>query len=114
MGQQLQTADRRKAIPRDRDAGIVVNNCYIVPRFHVRSKNVMEFLVVGTEEFKRTIGEHDSEAPSGVARTALKDGDVMGWVAPFHQGGEVQAGGAGSQDLDLHTIPLRSENRQHM
>ena len=89
MGQQLQTADRRKAIPRDRDAGIIVNNCYVVPRFHVRSKDVIELFVVGTEELKRTIGERNSETPSGVAWTALKDGDIMGWVAPFHQGGEV-------------------------
>ena len=67
----------------------------------------MELFVVGTEELKRTIGEHDSEAPSGIAWTALKDGDIMVWVVPFHQGGEVQASRAGSKDLDLHTIPLR-------
>src|SRR5262249_11988231 len=100
--QKFEPADRGEPVARDGDHGVIVDDGDVGPVLEVRRQVLVERFIVGTQEFERPVGEDDAKAPRRVPRIAFEDDDVMRRVAPLHQRREIQAGGAGAEDPDLH------------
>ena len=60
------------------------------------------FPVVRLEIVERLVGEHHAEAEGVVGPVALEHGDAGRRPRLFHQDGEIQAGRASTDDVNVH------------
>src|SRR5262249_37637224 len=74
----------------------------VVPIGEVAAQRPVALAVVGLEVVQRLVGEDDAEAERVLRPVALEHGDLRSRPGLLHQDGEVQAGRAAADDVDLH------------
>ena len=106
--QQLLAAQRREALPADRERGAVELDVDVGPAGESAFHLPVHDRVGALDPAEGLVGEHDAEAEGVLGGVALPHGHLVGRVELLHQGGEVQAPGAAARDRDLHRIPLQA------
>src|SRR3977135_1779126 len=103
--EQIKPADRGKTDAVDLDACAAQIEANVLPAFHPWCDGVDRVGVVGAQEFKRLLGEHDAETPSGAGGILLKQVDVGIRVTSFPKIGEIETSGASADHGDTQDLP---------
>ena len=91
-----------EAVAADAVRGAAEMDLDVVPVGEVADDLAIGFAVVGLEGFQRLVGEHHAEAERVVRLVALEHGDARLRPRLFHQDGEVEAGRAAADDVNVH------------
>ena len=91
-----------EAVAADAVRGAAEVDLDVVPIGEVADDLAIGFAVVGLEGLKRLVGEHHAEAERVVGLVALEHGDARLRPRLFHQDGEVEAGRAAADDVNVH------------
>jgi hypothetical protein len=100
--EQPLAADAAETMPgRDR-AHALVDDGDIVPVGEVFPDPGGAHRIVGREVVERLGRQHDAPAERVVGHVALEHRDLVRGIAALHRDGEVEAGGTGAENSDLH------------
>ena len=100
--EQPLAADAAEAVPGRDGAHALVDDGDVVPVGEVFADPGGADRVVGREVVERLGRQHDAPAERVVRLVALEHRDLVRGVAALHRDGEVEAGGAGAENSNLH------------
>src|SRR4030088_1242491 len=103
--EQIKPADRGKTDAVDIDAYAARTEGNVLPAFHPWCAGIARVGVGGAQKFKRLLGEHDAETPSGAGGILLKQIDVGIRVTSFPKIGEIETSGASADHGDTQDFP---------
>ena len=100
--EQPPAADPAESMACRDGADALVADGDIIPVGEMISNPCRAHRVVGGEVVERLRRQHDTPAERVVRLVALEHGDLVRGVAALHRDGEVEAGGAGAENSNLH------------
>lgn len=101
---QMKPAHGGEADAVNSDRLAAVDDLDILPALQLRGDGGVGFRVVLFQELKGAVGEHNAEAERRVRRVLLDDGKVGDQPATLQENGEIETGGAGTDDTNAHVI----------
>jgi hypothetical protein len=104
--QHLQATDPREPDPIDPHPLTPVDDREVAPGLHGGHDEGVRLGIVLVQEVERALGEDEAEADGRAGRVLLDECDLRVAALAAEQIGEVEAGGPGADDHDLHAEPV--------